>query len=104
MTHKRKLWYLAIVVVAMGLLFGYAHRRDLYGQYQAYVQSNEETGRLEESAQALREEREARQTRVEHLNNDPLEMEAAIRSGRDLVREDEHVLRIDVVETPGPER
>ena len=55
-----------------------------------------------EQCQALEQEIQTSRDRVEHLNNDPYEIEAAIRHKKGLVREGEKVYRIEQTPNKAP--
>ncbi len=87
-------WYwlaLLAVVVAVGL---YVQRRDLGGQYRAYRASDENVRELGQRLEGMKSERESLEKTVKHLDDNPLELEAAIRRGKSLVREGETVYNV----------
>lgn len=99
MNSARNRWYwmgLALLAVAA---VGYAHQRDLYALRLDYEASNDEVRMLElELEQSV--DTEARlQQRVDQLHDDPLELEAAIRGTKRLVREGETIYRVTLPES-----
>ena len=94
MESTNKGWYwlaLLAVLVAVGL---YVQRRDLAGQYRAYRASDENVRELRLRLDGMESERQALQKTVQHLDDNPLELEAAIRRGKSLVREGETVYNV----------
>ena len=100
MTRQHSRWYWLRIAAFAALLLLYAERRDLYGLYLDYEESKARAEHLEEEVDSLRADRVAVEKQVENLDNDPLEMEAAIRRGKRLVREGEIVYRVPL---PGEE-
>lgn len=89
-------WAGCAAVLAGALL--YAQGRDLYGLHLDYLASEDEVRMLEvELAQSLKAE-EGLRRRVNHLEGDPLELEAAIRETKRLVRQGETVYRVRLPE------
>ena len=88
--------YLLVVVLAVLLAALYAGRRNLPGRY---IEHEERQGQLDaarKECEDLRKEIDASERRVNNLGSDPLEIEAAIRRSKDLVREGEKIYRIEV--------
>ncbi len=91
MSHK---WYWLLLALLAAFLVVYVDKRGLHAHYQAWRAS-------EASVEALRRdlgEAEARvnalEARVEDMNDDPVEQEAAMRRNKNLVREGETVYRV----------
>lgn len=105
MTKQTDVWYWLALAVLCITLAAYVRHRDLLGDYAAH----EESVRLVEDRQRdlgrLRQREEALQERVDGLGDDPVEMEAAIRRSKNLIREGERIYRIpldgDYLDTVG---
>ncbi|QRN81553.1 MAG: hypothetical protein JK586_09270 [Nocardiopsis sp. BM-2018] len=93
--------HLAALACAAGAAWGYAQWRGLEDRH-ADLQALEESA-LEAEAyrDLLQSERDRSLGRVEDLDTDPFEMEAAVRRNKNLVAEDEIVFRIKEL-PPGP--
>lgn len=78
----------------------YAQRRDLPGLYMKWQASEAQLNELHRQVDGLEKQATALGQRVEYLNSDPVELEAAIRSGKRLVREGETVYRIELPDDP----
>lgn len=89
-------WYWTGLILAVGLLSIYVQRRGLFDLYHSYVDSRETVSSLEGRLEASESERAKLQSEIEHLDNDPLEMEAAIRGSKRYVREGETVFRVEL--------
>jgi len=89
--------YCLLFLLVVSLALFYVGRHDLDGRYQAYLRSDEQVRAAREQCEQLRRDLETARQRVEHLGNDPLEIEAAIRRTKNLVREGEKVYRIKQV-------
>ncbi len=101
MNKKGRRWYWVTLLLAVAFAVFYLEQRDLPGRY---LNQQHEIGLLNEQREGLRKlenERDRVRRRVENLNTDPLEIEAAIRSRKRLVREGEVVYRLE--ETPAEE-
>lgn len=92
---KRAGYWLALVAMC-GLVALYVAGRDLFGFYTGYRQGEREMRELSEQADALAEEKARLQQRIEHIGNDPVEMEAIVRQNKDLVRAGETIYRIEL--------
>ena len=100
---RKKLGYrywLALAVMA-GLTALYGYERDIYGQYLNYQRSKSELRELRQKVQQRGEEERQASRRVELLQSDPVEREAAVRRTKKLLREGEHIYRLEP--EPGPE-
>ncbi len=86
------------LLLIVALSAGYAYKRDLVSQYRKYQASQEEVNALEAEQNRLVEECSELDKRVENLGSDPVEIEAAIRRSKSLVRQDERVFRIELPE------
>lgn len=89
-------WYWTSLIVVVCLLSVYVQRRGLFDLYHSYLDSRETVGTLEGRLDAAERERAILQREIEHLDNDPLEMEAAIRGSKRYVREGETVSRVEL--------
>lgn len=98
--ESRAHWYLLALLVVVTVLSIYAQRRDLPGLYMNWQASEAQVGELHQRVAGLETQTAALEQRVEYLNSDPVELEAAIRSGKRLVREGERVYRIELPDDP----
>jgi len=94
MEKKRDKWFWVSVTLVVTVSVIYADRHDLYGRYVAHQTSLEDVRQQELKRDALKQEIEGTQKVVSNLSDDPLEIEAAVRRSRDLVRQGETVYRI----------
>ena len=102
MSENPKGWYwLALVLIAV-LLVVYVQRRDFFGLFQDYRQSEEKVESMHGQLEVLQAEEAELKIRVENLNDDPLELEAAIRRSKSLVRDGETIFRVELLED-GPQ-
>lgn len=96
MNSKGSGLYWITLCALMALMAVYAQRRDILGLYETYVHSEEQAQAFDSRLSRLEgEETQLRET-VEDLDTDPLEVEAAIRRSKGLVRKGETVYRIEV--------
>ncbi len=91
-------WYWLLLGAVVVLSLAYADRRDLIGLYHAFVESREEVHALEAQVDALEEEVASLEEEVTRLDDDPLEVEAASRQGKSLVRDGETVFHVVIPE------
>jgi len=101
MRTTRKLFYWLLVVASVTIAVVYAERRNLYGRCFAHQEGVRKVEEAVRERDALKTEIESSKKRVGYLEDDPLEIEAAIRQRKDFVREGETVYRIK--EVPGEE-
>ena len=94
--ESRAHWYLLALLVVVAVLSIYAQRRDLPGLYMNWQASESQVQALHEQVDGLEKQTTTLEQRVEYLNSDPVELEAAIRNGKRLVREGETVYRIEL--------
>ena len=94
MTHKMRRWYFLCLLALIGALALHAQHSDFYGLYFEYKASQERAQTLELDLSKAETERVFLDRQVEHLNTSPLEMEAAIRRTKSLVRAGEIVYRV----------
>ena len=80
----------------------YVWYRDLVSRYMVYQGSQESVNQLMAENQVLLRERDFLRDRVDRLGSDPIEIEAAIRRTRNLVRENERIYRIELPEDDVP--
>ena len=86
---------LALFLIGLG---AYAAQHDLQALYAGYRHSGQEVRDLGARLESLRSEEQALREDVSGLGDDPLEMEAAIRSSKGLVREGETIYRVELAE------
>lgn len=98
MTRKGGAWYWLALLVLLGLTAVYVSQRDLEGLYLQYRQSGQQVEVLRQKADALNEKEARLKERVDHLESDPIEMEAAIRQRKNLVRPGETVYRVELAD------
>lgn len=97
MRHKsRWLYWISFILVAL-LLAVYVERRDLWGRFEKYRQDRNEIRALQSQLGSLVKEEQRRKGHVANLGTNPIEIEAAIRRSKHLVRPGETIYR---VETP----
>ena len=84
-----------LLMVAMaGMVIAYALHRDLFALYQSYRERGAEVQASRDELRAAQAFEEELARRVEHLDGDAVEMEAAIRRNKNLVREAETIYRV----------
>ena len=93
--QQNKGWYWLVLLVAAVLTLLYAERRNLYIRYMEHVETKKEVLEGQKQCEKLEAEAEATRQRIQHLGTDPIEIEAAIRRSKDLVREGEKIYRIE---------
>ena len=102
MPRRSKGWYwLTMALFAVGLA-AYTMHHDLMGLYVGYQYSQREVSNLEVRLESLKAEKTALNSSVQGLDTDPLEMEAAIRGSKGLVRTGETVYRVEIPEDSVP--
>jgi cell division protein FtsB len=86
-----------VVVVALVALVTvlYANRRNLLGRYLEHEVREDQISAGQQQCEELQKEIDSTRRRVENLDSDPLEIEAAIRRSKDLVRKGEKIYRIE---------
>ncbi|HOT51236.1 MAG TPA: septum formation initiator family protein, partial [Candidatus Hydrogenedentes bacterium] len=80
----------------------YMSERRLVERYSGHQQMQQQTQAAKEQIQRLEKEIENTRRRIEHLGSDPMEIEAAIRRSKDLVREGEKIYRIEKAPSDAP--
>lgn len=98
MKKTTKTWYWPALALAAGALVYYAQERDLYGQYLMYQEAVRTVEQRGQELTVLKEHEGVVRHHVEGLDSDPLEMEAAIRQSKRLIREGERVYRVRLVD------
>jgi len=96
MSQQARNRYMILVVAVAGMVIAYAFHRDLFALYQSYRERGAE---VQASRDELREAQileEELSRKVEHLDGDAVEMEAAIRRNKNLVREGETIYRVEL--------
>ncbi|MFP4171773.1 MAG: FtsB family cell division protein [Candidatus Hydrogenedentota bacterium] len=88
--------YWLALSAAIGLSALYVWHQDLPGRYKGYQRSEQEVRELRNEWRAHQERREALEERIRGLEHDPVELEAAIRRSRRMVREGETVYRVEL--------
>ena len=87
--------------VALGALvsaaYWYVGYRDLPGLYNAYRSGEEETVNLQQTLEEETAKAEVLEAHVAGLDGDPVELEAAVRRNKNVVREGEKIFRFDLV-------
>jgi cell division protein FtsB len=92
---RRAARYLLVVLLVALATVTYAKRRDLLARYIEHEVREEQVSAVKQQCEDLQKEIDSSRRRVENLGGDPLEIEAAIRRSKDLVREGEKVYRIE---------
>jgi cell division protein FtsB len=87
-------YVVAVLLVALVTVF-YANRRNLLERYLEHGAREDQIGAEQQQCAELQKEIDSTRRRVENLDSDPLEIEAAIRRSKDLVREGETIYRIE---------
>lgn len=95
-------WYWMSWLIAVALLIGYAQRAELVSLYATWQTGEQELQQIQEELTALQIQREKLEERVEGLDKDPLELEAAIRGTQGGVRDGEIVYRVFLPEEVAP--
>jgi cell division protein FtsB len=95
MKKQGRIWYLVawLIVIVVGL--AYIERRDLLGRYNQYTQSVESVRAARERVEALETAVNQSRQMVRNLDKDPLEVEAAIRRIKQMVRPGETVFSLE---------
>lgn len=80
----------------------YFQQRDLPGRYRAYQQRQEQIRQAEAQVAALEATLKTGQEHADNLGTDPVEVEAAIRRVKRMVRDGETIFRIEEVSEAAP--
>jgi cell division protein FtsB len=93
--HRRTpFWYRWALVALIAMAGLYIERRELVRVHLEYRESAGKAERLESRLADLEAEAAALERRVEYLQSDPVELEAAVRAEKKLLREGETIYRI----------
>ena len=94
-----------VVVVALVALVTvlYANRRNLLERYLEHEAREDQISAGQQQCEELQKEIDSTRRRVENLDSDPLEIEAAIRRSKDLVRKGEKIYRIETGPDSAPQ-
>lgn len=95
MTFKTVWWYVLVLAAVVVLTALYVGRRDLIGRYWRHEARERQVNAAQQECKDLEKKIEASRKRIEHLGSDPVEIEAAIRRSKDLVRPGEQIYRIE---------
>ena len=87
-------WLTLAVFIGLAGYYGYVVRLD--HMYTEYRQSANEVQALREQSETLSEEADRLDRRVKDMKHDPIEMEAAIRQRRNLVRPGETIYKVEL--------
>jgi cell division protein FtsB len=93
MKLRRTYWLAVALLVALVLV--YVHQRDFSSLRLDHRESRNMVDGLRLQVETLQEEEDRLRRRVEHLGTDPVEMEAAIRENKNLVRRGETIYRVE---------
>jgi cell division protein FtsB len=92
---KLRIWYWLTLLLAIAVAYMYADSQKLQERYVQMQQEKVDRAQQRKSVQELRQQKLLQEKRVEGLVTDPLEIEAAIRKSKRLVREGEVVYRLE---------
>lgn len=95
MDDRSKGWYWLVLVLVTAMTVLYVQRRDLPRRYLDYEQGMAELAEAQRQCAELESKIETSRQHAENLGSDPVEIEAAIRRSKHLVREGETVFRIE---------
>ena len=96
-------WYWASLMILLAAAYFYVERRGFAERIEAAQHSHEQVELLRGELRAAQGTVSQLEARVEHLHGDPVEMEAAVRRNKNLVREDETLFRVVLPEERGAE-
>ena len=85
-----------LIVAVAGLMAAYAFHRDFFALYEHYCERGAEVQASREELRAAKALEEELARKVEQLGGDPVEMEAAIRRNKNLIREGETIYRVEL--------
>lgn len=88
--------YWLVLALFLGGLAVYATQHDVLALHAGYQHSGQEVHDLEARLESLEAEEQALRDNVSGLGDDPLELEAAIRDSKGLVREGETIYRVQL--------
>jgi len=92
-----KLYWLSLALL-LGGAAAYVYYANLDGLWAAHQQSERHVQALRHELTGLEQREDGLRRRVEHLESDPVEMEAAIRQRKNLVRPGETVYRVELAD------
>lgn len=95
MDNRDRVWFVLALVLATSLTLWYVGGRKLVERYSRHQQIQQQTQAAKGQVRQLEKEIDNTRRRIEHLGSDPVEIEAAIRRSKDLVREGEKIYRIE---------
>jgi len=95
MDNRDTAWFVLAFVLVTGLTLWYVGGRKLVERYGRHQDVQQQTQAAKEQARRLESEIDNTRQRIKHLGSDPMEIEAAIRRSKDLVREGEKIYRIE---------
>ena len=107
MSQQARNRYMLLVLVMTGMVAVYALHRDFVGLYQDYREREAEIQALRDRVRGAETQAGNLAHKVEQLDNDAVEMEAAIRRNKNLVREGETIYRVELppeIESAGAKR
>ena len=104
MDNRDTVWFMLALVLVSALTLWYMGGRRLVERYGGHQQMQQQTQAAKEQVQRLEKEIDNTRRRIEHLGSDPMEIEAAIRRSKDLVREGEKIYRIEKAPGDAPPR
>jgi len=87
--------YVLVALLVALVTVMYAERRNLFARYFEHEAREGQVDTVRQQCEELQKEIDSSRRRVENLGSDPLEIEAAIRRSKDLVREGEKIYRIE---------
>lgn len=95
MHFKQNHWYTIALVAFTIALAAYAYYHDFTGLVAGHQFSQREVADLGQRLDSLKIEEEQLKANIEGLHEDPVAVEAAIRSSKGFVRENETIYRIE---------
>jgi hypothetical protein len=101
MRKQQRIFAVAAFGVAAVLGAIYFEKRDLWGRYQAYQHRSEQIRQAEHQVRLLEATLKSAQEQADNSAVDPVEVEAAIRRVKRLVREGERIYHVEEVESSG---
>lgn len=90
-----RLRYWLALATLIGAVAYYGHVRDLPGRFAEYQQRRQQVEALRDELHAKEMEKASLERRVQDLESDPVEIEAAIREAEKKVRQNETIYRIE---------
>jgi cell division protein FtsB len=102
MNNRDTIWFVLALVLVSSMTLWYVGGRKLVERYNQHQQVQQQTQAAKGQSQRLEKEIDNTRQRIEHLGSDPMEIEAAIRRSKDLVREGERIYRIEKAPNEAP--